>query len=308
MKILYSVGNRLGAGTQLQRILDNISDKHEVKVAAYINSSTITSHIDWTLDSLHYNILGTKKKSQLIKLFGGQNFPSLNLKNAEIFVKEIGEFDPDLIISDFEPISAYIAKLYNKQLWYCSSLHLLDGIKWKHDTFDYLFKITYARIDVKRLPIANRYYIYSCFGDMLVSPKLNKNYEWIMPYYKNIDDTFKIDNVERFDKIKYFYNYLDERKTDFFITDGSTSNISDAFYSGGRVITCPALDNYENLVNAIMIKNNNIGSDLGQVELMDKYAIEQFEKAFDKEYNENYLCVKNYSQLHEKVEEYACSI
>lgn len=306
MKILYSIGNRFGADIQLIRFLEKLDKKHEVKISAYINSSISIPHIDWTLDALYYNVIGSKKQKELTKLFHNQIVPALNFQNSTIFINDVGEFNPDLIISDFEPLSAYVAKIYNKQLWYCSSLHLLDGCNWDEDIdLTYLHRITKIKASLKNLPQANKYYIYSCFGDIINSLSLNKNYEWIMPYYKNINNLFEINNIVRFNNINKIYNYLDERKTDFLITDGSTSNVSDAFYSSGKIIVCPTLNNPENIINAIMVKKYKIGCELGQVELMDKFCIEQFEKYFDKEYNENYLNIQNHLQLHEKVEEYA---
>ncbi len=308
MKIVYSVGDRIGTNTQLIRFLENIDKRHEVKVAAYISSSQGVPHIDWTLDALHYNILGTKNKKLLISLFKRESVPSLNLKNASILVKEIGDFNPDLIISDFEPIVSYIAKLYNKKLWYCSSLHLLDGCEWDYDSFDYLYKIDETKKLLKNMPVADKYYIYSSFGDIFFRPTLKSKYQWITPYYKHSENLLKIDNTQRYNKIKYIFNYLNEYKEDFFITDGSTSNIADAFYSGKKIIVLPTLNNCENLINAILVKKYNIGTDLGQIELMDRFSVEQFEKSFEKKYNENYLSIQNYPQLHERVEEYVCSV
>ena len=98
MRIIYSAGNRRGANVQLFRFINKISTNHNIKIAAYLNSSYSFSHIDWTLDSLH-NKYANKKISRLKKIIDSNYFPRVSVMEAELFLRDIDDFEPDLIRS-----------------------------------------------------------------------------------------------------------------------------------------------------------------------------------------------------------------
>lgn len=306
MKIIYSAGNRCGANIQLKRFLENVSANHEIKIAAYVKSSTSLKHIDWTLDSLYYNILGTKKKQKLKDLFQ-YDVPSVNFKNASILVQEIIKFDPDLIISDGEFFVPVIAKLIKKPIYYCSPLHLLDGIKWDYGTLEYLYFFKKTLKYLKSFPKGDKYFVYSNFGDIKFRPFLKPNYEWVTPYTNNQNDKLYFSDLDRLNKIKKICEFVDI-PNNFTLNDGDTNYLSDMFYKNINIIVSPTIGNAENLINACLVKKFNIGTDISQFELMDIYSLDVLSDAINNKYINDFVSLQNYPKLHERVEEYAYSL
>lgn len=338
MKIIYSAGNRIGANSQLERIVSNLNN-YEVKIAAYLKSSSSMNHIDWTLDSLHNNILSKKELNKLWSLFGHKNVPCLNLENTRILLLEVAEFKPDLIISDGEPIIAHIAKSLGIKLWYCSPIHLLDGIEWERGQFRYSALLANTKSWLKQFPKADKTFIYSPFGDIKFRPFIKEHYEWITPYHykaNSIGNTALavINETDRYTSLTKIINcidcnvsifgpFIDQQSksqvfktsdisnylkqinncSNIFITTGETSFIADAFYNNKNIMIAPNLNDYEGLLNSILVRLYQIGSDLGQLEFMNNFALEELEKSISRKYKDNYLSIQSYPFLHEKIEE-----
>ena len=182
MKILYSAGDRIGADIALKRFLEDCP--YEVRVAAYIRSSGSMDHIDWTLDALTNKY--RKWALRDLKALFGRRVPPMDIGGVKLLIKEIEEWGPDLVICDYEPIVSNIASLLGKRLWYCSPVHLLDGISWKYGDMRYYSKLDKAKKVLERLPIGDRTFIYSPFGDIFGGPTIKEGYEWIRPYYYNV--------------------------------------------------------------------------------------------------------------------------
>ena len=123
MRILYSVGNHNSASQRLLKIKNQLSLKYDLKIAAYISSSSELNHIDWTLDTLYNNFTSFERK-ELFQLFDSPYIPRVDLNSVRILIEDINNFNPNLIICDGEIITAYIAKILNIKLWYCSPLYL----------------------------------------------------------------------------------------------------------------------------------------------------------------------------------------
>lgn len=334
MKIIYSAGDRVGANSQLSRILENLQG-HQIKIAAFIKSSESIAHIDWTLDSLYYNKAFPTNK-ELSEIFDS-NIPFVNVRNVKIFLKEAEEFEPDLFIIDGEPIAAHIAKKLNVPIWYCSPLHLLDGVQWERGKLRYNSKLIKLKKILNNLPEPEKIFIYSPFVDIENSPQINSGFEWIKPYHHKISsklisntgaaiindvdrisDLSKILNSVSFD-LKLFSsfgekfsninsliinktNYFEElKKTRWLFTTGETSFVSDAFYNLINLCISPSLDDYESLLNAILITEYNIGTDVSKLELLGKYSIDIIEESFAKKLKHNYLNEIKSPLLHEKI-------
>lgn len=341
MKILYSAGNRIGANTQLQRFLTNLSDGHTVRIAAYLRSSRSFQHIHWTLDALQHNILPKKRSQELQQIFGHSGVPLVNMENATVFLSEVVEFEPDLIISDGEPISAHIAKALGVRLWYCSPLHLLDGIDWEKGQLRYLSLLENTRKMLSKLPEAENNFVYSPFGDIRFRPVLKSGYEWILPYHNSIEKSpaeqqetiFVLNDFDRFPPLTKVLNSLSTKialaspfgesftnidhysvdDTNVYnallkgcsrlITTGETSYVADAFYQEKGICITPSLDDPESLLNGILIREYGIGIDMAQVELMGSFALEEVEQAIAFEVDKEFLSRQNLQYLHQKVED-----
>ncbi len=328
MRILYSSGNRLGANNQLQRFLEYLSPSHTVKVAAFVRGSHSFKNIDWTLDSLYQNILPPIKKRELVQIFKHNGLPSINKENAIIFLNEADRFEPDLIISDGDPVSAHIAKTLGVCLWYCSPLHVYDGIEWEKDQLRYCSLLEATRkMLIRTMPDPDRIFVYSPFGDISFRPTLRTGYEWLMPYHKNDnvqsaqeDNIFVLNDPDRTQILTKIVNALNHKVTvidsdlveDYssllkgcskFVTTGETSYIADAFYQEKEICIIPSLKDPESLLNSILVKEYGIGIDLAQLELMGSFAVDELDKALEDRNNKKFLSRQNLQQLHQKVEE-----
>lgn len=340
MKILYSAGNRYGADTQLFRFLKHYSG--DIKIAAYIKSSQSITHVDWILDALDNDLIVRSNRSYLV--FGHRPAPPVSTEELEILIKDVKEYSPDLIICDMEPVMSHIAKSLDIKLWHCSPIHLLDGTP--RDSTKYSASIENIRIYLSRLPRANRTFIYSPFCDIINRPKLNEGYEWISPYYIQvphigqdeniavINDDSRISELSRLLNCLYSFklrlfscfshnlsnidsaNIYDEesykeilKECGWYFTTGDTNFVADAFYNNIKICISPNLKDPESLLNAILISTYGIGDDIGQVERMKSYAVEEITKSINNKNNrQNYININNHKKLHELAGEYACSI
>src|SRR5271156_1119279 len=87
LKILYAASNNPSARIQLSRFLDAMVESgHQIKIAAYKQSSPQGTSVDWTLDAL-LNIY----KPELL---------SLENDNLAIYYSQVQSYNPDLVISD----------------------------------------------------------------------------------------------------------------------------------------------------------------------------------------------------------------
>lgn len=176
LRILYAAGNSYNSKIQLTRFLNSID--YKIKIAAFKNSSPKNINIDWTLDCL-LNIY----KPEYI---------SLDNKNFEIYFEQIKSYSPDLIISDLEYFTSYIANVLDIPLWQCSSSLINYGIV-NRDKYNVGLSKNYGHL-LHSNPLENgrllnildnsdENFIYSHFGDLNNPPNLKKNYSWIRPYH-----------------------------------------------------------------------------------------------------------------------------
>ena len=179
MKILYAASNNHNARIQLSRFLGQIYSGHVIKIAAYKSSSPKGLSIDWTLDAL-LNIY----RPDLL---------SVDNDNLEVYFEQIKSFAPDLIISDLEYFTSYIANELNITLWQYSC-SLINFALTKREKYNLgLFKhhahslnrdpVHTQRI-VNMIDNSNCNLVCSHFGDTANPPNLQENFTWIRPYHK----------------------------------------------------------------------------------------------------------------------------
>lgn len=298
MKILYSADNRFGAAHQLKDFINATS--HEVKVAAYPKSGRLLPFIDWNLNAAKNNIT--------------------QLQN------DIKDYYPDLVLIDAEPIIADIAFKLDIPILYCSSLHLLDGLVWKRgQRIGSSATIEELRRKLKTLPPSFDTLIYSPFGDLSIHPEIQDGFEWIQPYHIFVDQSFTDhsisvieDPVRNIEFIKLFQR-CQERITienidsesyklvlssaKFFLMEGNTRQVADAIYNRKPIIFFPKIKDPENLLNAIIGSNLQIGINLDQVELSGLSSVDKIEKAVIEFIPNKINKIKEHKKLHERINE-----
>lgn len=312
MRIIYSAGNRIGANTQLARFLDNIDKtKHQVKTAAYLKSSYSISTINWILNAIHKNI-----PQNLIHIHNLQSI-RYNQNVISKLLNDVAEFNPNLIICDNEHILANIANEMNIPLWYCSPMLLSEGVDWTmRDKINYSYFINLDLNNKQVFPLAEKYLIYSPFCDLKNSPELKVyrdddwspiyKYNWVRPYYNKPVYNIDISEIARSLELNKILKYIN--LNDYYFTDGNTDSIADLIYSKKKIIVSPSLENKESLLNSIILDRYKIGVDVGQVELMNKFSLEEIENAKSFNLNKIKLTNSKTKQLHEMIDDFEKSI
>jgi len=310
VKILYGIGNRIGATIQASRISDHLED-HDIRFIGGNISFDYMKYVHWNVDAVCSN-------------------STYDIEQYEYLIDDIAIWNPDLIISDTEQISAKIANILNIPLWYCSPLHLDDGLDWPKGS-KIISKIIYKyRKDLLTLPAPNRIYIYSPFCSLNLSSKCG--YEWIKPYYNKSKELKEynvaiVPNKNRFKQLKRIFNKINKEilccspnyKTNYnndilecngnvFLT-GETSYIADCMYNNKYMYMMPDNKDFEGILNSIMIQNYGLGTNLNQIELLEDLAPKNISKILDenkKTISNIYLDSTKY--LHEVIEEYKESL
>lgn len=180
LKILYAAQNNSNALIQLARFMQAMDDKPvQIKVAAFKQSSPKGMHIDWTLDALldisEPDLISTKTST------------------FNIYFDQVAYYKPDLIISDLEYFTSYIATNLNVPLWQCSSSLLNFALEYKDkynarlfSRYKYLLKVDSPLRTGRILNIVDNSehnFVYSHLGDTSSPPHIKGKYEWIRPYH-----------------------------------------------------------------------------------------------------------------------------
>ncbi len=327
MKILYSAGNRIGAALQIARFKSALPSEYQLKIAAFHQSSRLLPIVDWTLDALYHPL---EVKSSIEYFLGYKGAPKVNSLNFRKLAQDIIDYDPDLVICDGEAVVAHIATALNKTLWYCSPLHLLDGIIWKQNQLQYQAKLENYGKFLKSLPIPSQYFIYSPWGSALTVPPIKDNYTWIQPYVSSIETTnltrkpsaIQCLDPKRFPILIQILNSIFEEivilqdntlqsSYDCLFLTGETSYLADILYNSSyeELYLIPNLEDPEAILNVIMCNNCKWGKDLGQIELLERHAPDEIIKAMKIKKNNSKFSLQQEMNptLDQKVIEYACS-
>lgn len=297
MKIVYSADDRLGAANQIADFLKSTS--HEVKVAAYPKSGRLLQFVDWNLTAAKLN--------------------------PDQLRHDIKEFYPDFVLIDAEPIVANIAHKLDIPILYCSSLHLLDGLVWNRGSRKYSATIEELRRKLSLLPPGVAKFIYSPFGDLQQNLEIKEDFEWIQPYHcatpsqedgsilflvedplrePGLTKAFQSSKNLRIEKgiidNDSYQSSLSKARS--LLIEGTTRQIADGIYNTKQLYLCPKIRDAENILNATVCANLQIGMDLGQVELAGLLALEKLEKAFSSPTSIPNR-VKDNKRLHERINE-----
>lgn len=179
MKVLYAASRSENSKIQLSRFAREMqSSPHIVKIAAYKIASPKDINIDWTLDSL-------------LNIFK-PNHISLENEPLQIYFDQVERYAPDLIISDMEYFTSYIANLLGIPVWQCGTsllnLALTHDQKYNLGLFKqyyYLFHripMDYHRA-IHMLDSSEKNLVYSHLCDTENPPILKEDFEWVRPYH-----------------------------------------------------------------------------------------------------------------------------
>lgn len=178
MKILYAADNNGHAKIQLERFLQKVDkNKFNIKISAYRNYFP-NCKVDWTLDCLLLANLEYK-------------ISFVNNRYLDIYLEQVRKYNPDLIISDCEFYTSFVATQLNIKLWNVSNKlfnYAIHGIYKKYaqlyKNYLYLYRDSVLDGRLKTLiQAADKNYIYSHWGDAKESPSIIDGMEWVRPYF-----------------------------------------------------------------------------------------------------------------------------
>lgn len=320
MRILYSAGKRNSSQLQTKRFLENCS--HDIVVAGYkskyfnpnINLRNVKLNDDEYLrkvsdlnpdliicDIEHKSANVAKKLGKPLWLCSSEHLP-LRLKwydsndylvtNYNAFLRRtrnvlytIGKVEDVFVYSPFGDFDI-IYKNNPDQKWITPyHIKLEDKEKYRN-----IAVIT----DSNRL------------GKLV---KTIKSLSFNCSIFCNIQDAYSYKNLHSnlefcdIDDVELYSRYLSETK--FLISMGETGYLSDAIYNGvNHICVAPSLSDNETLMNAIYCKYLQLGSDVGQVELMDRYSVDEIESVYYGEFSPAKLSMRNHNYLHEEIDKY----
>jgi len=173
MKILLGLSERQDSVLFLARFLEAVKDKHHIKVAGFNQFNT---SIDWNLNAL--------------KPLYTPNTLSFDSDVLESYYNQVKYFNPDLIISDLEVYTSYVAEALDKPIWQVSPnlLHYATPKKEKmaigfFRSHPYFFNDLNLNQRIKNIIYnSDKNLVYSHFGDAGIF-KIEEGYEWVRPYH-----------------------------------------------------------------------------------------------------------------------------
>lgn len=292
MKILYAASHNQNARVQLSRFLRAMEgSKHQIKIAAYKKSSPKGINIDWTLDSLlniyRPDLLSLHSDNLLIYLEQVKSYaPDLIISDLEYFTSCVAN---DLNIPLWQCSSSLINFALIRNEKYNLGLFKYHAHALNRDTI-------HSQRMVNVLDNSNKNFVYSHYGDMLDPPTLLDGFEWIRPYHQTaknyvpcehfitaafsvpdkklmaflkkypdsvvfIDDPFeRYQNLQVKDiRIEDEY-YCNLKNSAFYVCQGQTSFLADAFYNGKHALVFPDHEDAESLTNSQLAQKIGIGT------------------------------------------------
>ncbi len=254
-------------------------------------------------------------KSETLK----KNFlklPEANRQNDELFKKHFEPFDPELVISDFEPFSAWWAWRKNVPFISIDHEHVLTLCKLDHPSKNWFSRITASVVTECHYVGAVAYIILNFFkaplridsailAPPIVRPAVTERKatqgEHILLYSTTGTEREQLlDVLHKFGRktfIIYGFNQddksqncvLKKRSTEGFLTDlaaargviasAGFSLISECMYLRKKMLLLPVAGQYEQIINARYIQKLGLGL---SAETLDEAAIDRFIDELDK--------------------------
>lgn len=285
MKILYGSGKYIGSNIAASRFLQNVG-KHEVRVAAHYQNHEFLHYFDWCLDALYQTDFGA---SNYFKKHHGIPGPYVNHDMADMIITDLLEWGPDLVISDCEFFTALISKVFEIPLWYCSPMLQVVGLERERKEIN---AKGFEKFNVffDKLPIADRYFIYSPLCDVTGRPHIKSGFEWIRPY--SIKPEILTSENVNFDTLEHSI------PKSCFLTTGETSFVSDCLYSGRFMFVSPNPKEIEQNLNAQLLEWYGVGRNIGR-----SNSLSFVKKLVEKPHPKPILSVQSWNVLDEKIDE-----
>ena len=304
MKILYAISDRPGAWIQASIVLSELRTKHQVKFAGYNSLYPHIKNIDYNLSALKINSENIGKKYNI-------TLTPCSQKIFKSYLRNIYEFAPDLIISDHEEYTLAAAHILKITSWNVSPLNLIYywfpvAMRYHYDFILYYYKRQTLRYN-REFFWGNLNLTYSPLCHMKIPMDWReRKVDWVKPFVPNItyvEDSVSVLHTHNrkklenyFDQVPKIYNQFNPDPFNIVVSNNINFSSGESGYLYGllnnkfhitenenyRVNIAPNFNDVETLINAIVLRNNKLGVDLGQVENMNDYAITRVDSVLNR--------------------------
>ena len=299
-RIIYGVcGEGMGHAIRSKLLLDHLSKKHEIKIFSSRGAfSFLSKHFEDVQEVQGLSIAYRNNRVSKIETVFHNILNVFGLIRSFREVKEVMDrFKPDIIISDYEIISAYAALVRRVPLVSVDNQHIIKGkISFpKKFIREYIETVIVNRINI---PAAKHYIVTSFFKPEKISAKLTvvppivrdavlntkenprKSHNNFILVYQTSDTNKKlIESLKRIDRefvvsgfnkekkekniqfIKFnekkFLKYLADCES--IIANGGFTLISEALHLGKPVLSIPVINQFEQTLNAFYLDKLGYG-------------------------------------------------
>lgn len=178
VKILYGVvGEGMGHAMRSKVILDHlVSCGHQVTVMASGRASSFLSQHFPRVNNIHgFHIIAEENRVRRGKTFWSNVLAGVNglPKNIAAYFELIEQFEPDIVISDFESWTYYFAKAHDLPILSIDNMQVINRCEhapeiWEGERVEFDIVRTFVK---SKLPFCDHYLITSFFRPPLRKPR-----------------------------------------------------------------------------------------------------------------------------------------
>jgi uncharacterized protein (TIGR00661 family) len=297
-KIVIGVnGDGLGHATRSRELIWHLKKKHIVKIFAGTKAySYLKKYYTDAHELLTTNLVYGDNRVYYRKTFFSNI--ALVLKNRSVIRRtyaQIKEFNPDIILTDFEPITMYSSLLLRKPCITVDNQHIISKTRPKFPKM-FLFDYLNTRLVIKIFGFHAKYYCIPTFfypqikdakntfllppivrreirglkpkkGSHILVYQTSTTYHKLFPVLKEIPEKFIIYGYDQETRDKNLtFRKFNERRffTDFatckaVIANGGMSTIVEALYLGKPILSVPIEKTFEQILNALYLDKLGYG-------------------------------------------------
>jgi uncharacterized protein (TIGR00661 family) len=317
-RILYAVcGEGMGHAIRSSVIIDHLKNKHGIMI---VSSDRAYSYLANKFDNVHniggFNIVykNNEVKNTQTFLKGVRELPHDLKHSMKVLHRIIKDFKPNVIISDFEPYSNYIANVMGIPTISVDNQHVMSKCKIKVPR-KYASSKLAAKSVIRTFIMRPKRYLVTTFfypkiknekriflfppvlrskiletesstGDHILVYQTSKTYEKLIPELKKINEKFivyglnkerKEGNLEfkKFNEDIFMKEFASSKAV---ITNGGFTLISEALHFKKPILSVPVRKQFEQILNAIYLDRLGYGE---YHKDLDKNVIEEFLSKLD---------------------------
>ncbi len=294
MKILYGVcGEGFGHAFRALAVAEHLKERgHELLILTHDKAYEILKEKFNVLkiEGLGYVIEDNKIRKTRTFIYNIKNFPKNFLRRVE-FKKIMKDFNPHICLTDFEPVSAYLAKIHRIPLISVDNEHVITSLRFKVPKRYLPYSLLTKNI-VRAMTGRAKYLIVASFFDFVPKKKnvfvvppvlrpdilsrktedgrkivvyLSREDNSILDILKQIGERFvvfgyNVDRIEGNLEFKTREKFLDELvRCKAVISTAGFTLISEAIYLKKPFLALPIYGQLEQFLNAVYLKEAGFG-------------------------------------------------